>query len=290
MLAEAANSMADKAQIIAVLKQASAATGSDFHYLLGTAIRESSLKPQAQSSTSSACGLFQFTGQTWLGMVKETGAKHGLSSYANAITQDGDGHFSADNAADRQAILALRKDPKVAALMAGEFANKTKATLEGSLGRNVCDGELYAAHFLGPNAACKLIQMSANHPNASAADAFPAAADANRSVFFHSDGSAKTVRDVYNWALKQPESGDKAMPLQIARNETPRFATTSNTSGMDTTSLLSSVLNWTPHLSNVSSFDDDGDSDTSIPSAPFLLTPGVMDVLSSVAQAAPSHR
>ena len=290
MLAEAANSQADKAQIIAVLKQASAATGSDFHYLLGTAMRESSLKPQAQSSTSSACGLFQFTGQTWLGMIKETGAKHGLSSYANAITRDGDGHFSVANDADRQAILALRKDPRVASLMAGEFANKTKATLQGSLGRNVCEGELYAAHFLGPNAACKLIQMSANQPNASAADAFPAAADANRSVFYHADGSAKTVRDVYNWALKQPETGDKAMPSQVAHNETPRFATSANASSMDTTSLLSSVLSWTPHLSSLSSFGNDDSETSTIPTTPFLLTPGVMDVLSSVSQAAPSHR
>jgi hypothetical protein len=290
MLAEAANSTADKAQIVAVLKQASAATGSDFHYLLGTAIRESSLKPQAQSSTSSACGLFQFTGQTWLGMVKQTGAKYGLGSYANAITQDGDGHFRVANDADRQAILALRKDPRVASLMEGEFANKTKAALQGTLGRNVCDGELYAAHFLGPQAACKLIQMSANHPNASAADAFPQAADANRSVFYHADGSAKTVRDVYNWALKQPETGDRAAPLPAARSEMPRFAATTNTSGVNTMSLLSNVLNWTPHLSNLSSFDDENDGGTTIPAAPFLLTPGVMDVLSSVAQVAPSRR
>lgn len=288
MLAEAANSSADKAQIISVLKQASAATGSDFHYLLGTAMRESSLKPQAQSGTSSACGLFQFTGQTWLGMIKETGAKHGLSSYASAISKDGDGHFRVANDADRQAILALRKDPKIAALMAGEYANKTKTALEGTLGRNVCDGELYAAHFLGPQAACKLIQMSANHPNASAADAFPQASDANRNVFYRPDGSAKTVRDVYNWALKQPESGDKAVSLQTARDETPRFALGTTSPGMNTSSLLSSMLNWTPRLSNLSSFDDDGDS--SIPSAPLLLTPGVMDVLSSVEQAAPSHR
>ncbi|HVU20289.1 MAG TPA: transglycosylase SLT domain-containing protein [Rhizomicrobium sp.] len=286
MLAEAANSSADKAQIIAVLKQASAATGSNFQYLLGTAMRESSLKPQAQSSTSSACGLFQFTGQTWLGMIKETGAKHGLASYANAITRDGDGHFKVANDADRQAILALRKDPKVASLMAGEFANQTKATLEGSLGRSVCDGELYAAHFLGPQAACKLIQMSANRPNASAADAFPQAADANRSVFYHADGSAKTVRDVYNWAMKQPETGSKAEPLQVARAETPRLAAA--TADSDTTALLSGVLNWTPHLSNLSSFGDDDDA-TAIPPTPFLLTPGVMEVLSSVERAAPSR-
>src|SRR5438874_9961691 len=36
---------------------------SDFHYLLGTAMRESSLKPNAQSSSSSATGLFQFIDQ-----------------------------------------------------------------------------------------------------------------------------------------------------------------------------------------------------------------------------------
>jgi hypothetical protein len=80
------------------------------------------------------------------------------------------------------------------------------------------------------------------------------------------------------------------MPLQTARAETPRFATTTNASSMDTTSLLSSVLSWTPHLSSLSSFgDDDGETKT-IPSSPFLLTPGVMDVLSSVSQIAPSHR
>ena len=290
MLAEAANSTADKAQIISVLKQASAATGSDFHYLLGTAMRESSLKPQAQSSTSSACGLFQFTGQTWLGMIKQSGAKYGLGSLADAITQGSDGHFQVANDADRQAILALRKDPKVAALMAGEFANKTKATLESTLGRNVCDGELYAAHFLGPQAACKLIQLSANHPNASAADVFPQAADANRNVFYHADGSAKTVRDVYNWALKQPETGGKAEALQTTRNETPRFVTGA-TSDSDTAMMLSSVLNWSPHFSNMSSFGDDSDDGgTTPPPAPFLLTPGVMDVLSNVAQSVPSRR
>jgi hypothetical protein len=78
--------------------------------------------------------------------------------------------------------------------------------------------------------------------------------------------------------------------MQTARAETPRFVTSANTSDMDTTSLLSSVLNWTPHLSTLSSFgDDDGDT-TTIPTTPFLLTPGVMDVLSSVSQIAPSHR
>jgi hypothetical protein len=288
MQAEAANSTSDRAQVIAALRQASAATGSDFHYLLGTAMRESSLKPQAQSSTSSACGLFQFTGQTWLGMVKTTGARHGLGSYADVISQDGDGHFRVANAADRQAILALRNDAKVSALMAGEFANQTKATLESTLGRNVCEGELYAAHFLGPQAACKLIQMNTAKPDARAADAFPQAADANRNVFYHSDGSAKSVREVYNWALKQPNGNEVLSATPVAHGQAQHYAPNVPTEA-DTSMLLASVLNWTPHLSNFSSLDDDGDS-SSLPAKPFLLTPCVMDLLSSVASPAASQR
>ncbi len=70
MSAEAVNPASERATVIAALQRASAATGSDFHYLLGTAMRESSLKPQAQAGRSSAVGLFQFVEQTWLRLVK----------------------------------------------------------------------------------------------------------------------------------------------------------------------------------------------------------------------------
>ena len=70
----------DANAVVTALKNAAAATGSDFHYLLGTAIRESSLKANAQSATSSAGGLFQFLDQTWLGLVKDHGAAHGLAA------------------------------------------------------------------------------------------------------------------------------------------------------------------------------------------------------------------
>ncbi len=203
MLAEANTITTTRSDVIAALHQASAVTGSDFNYLLDTAMRESSLKPQAKSTSSSASGLFQFVGQTWLGLVKQHGAKYGLGAYADAIQHGPDGRFHAATPAAQQAILALRNDPKIASLMEGEFANQTKFTLESGLGRGVCNGELYAAHFLGPDAACRLIQMSDAQPGANAAAAFPQAASANRSVFYHQDGSAKTVREVYQWATKQ---------------------------------------------------------------------------------------
>ncbi len=41
---------------------------------------------------------------------------------------------------------------------------QTKAHLQSRLGRDVCSGELYAAHFLGAGGACKLIEMKDAQP------------------------------------------------------------------------------------------------------------------------------
>ncbi|HLV85239.1 MAG TPA: transglycosylase SLT domain-containing protein [Devosia sp.] len=49
-----------------VLTAAGDRNGVDFDYLLQTAMRESSLNPQAKAQTSSAVGLFQFLESTWL--------------------------------------------------------------------------------------------------------------------------------------------------------------------------------------------------------------------------------
>ncbi|HTQ15006.1 MAG TPA: transglycosylase SLT domain-containing protein [Rhizomicrobium sp.] len=269
MLAEAANATTNRSDVIAAIRQASAATGSDFNYLLDTAMRESSLKPQAKSETSSACGLYQFVGQTWLGMIKQYGAKYGLASDAAAITQDSDGRYRVGNAGDRQAILALRNDPRIAALMEGEYANQSRAALENTLGRNVRSGELYAAHFLGPGAACKLIRMSSATPDACAASAFPAAADANRGVFYHADGSAKTVREVYNWAMKQP-SGAGALATSSARGQGKAY--------IDNTS---SSTDWLAGQMYEATEPSNGSLGL-LPLTPVSLTPGVIHILSSL--------
>jgi hypothetical protein len=268
MLAEAATAAANRTDVLAAIRQASAATGSDFNYLLDTAMRESSLKPQAKSETSSASGLFQFVGQTWLGLIKQHGAQYGLGSYADAISQEPGGRYRVDNAADRQAILALRNDPKIAALMEGEYANEAKSTLESALGRGVCNGELYAAHFLGPDAACRLIQMNGSSPNASAAAAFPQAASANRNVFYHPDGSAKSVHEVYDWALKQPSGTQLAPSAPAAKPATSAYV---NNLGQSDDWLASQMLDAT---------DSSGLSLGS--QSPFVLTPGVMQILSSL--------
>jgi len=236
------NAPGDPNAVVAALKSAAAATGSDFSYLLGTAMRESSLKPNAQSNTSSAGGLFQFVDQTWLGLVKTHGAKYGLGSLAQVISVAPDGRYHADNDADRGMILSLKKDPRISALMAGEYARSAQGAMEADLGRQVCNGELYAAHFLGADGACKLIRASQASPAASAAQLFPAAANANHDVFFRADGSAKSVREVYDWTMRQPGGGER--PAAATATGATAVAAKAVDSNIET--LLASVINWQP--------------------------------------------
>ena len=263
----------DTKAVVAALKNAADATGSDFRYLLGTAMRESSLKTNAQSTTSSAGGLFQFVDQTWLGLVKTHGAKYGLGSLAQVISVTGDGRYHADNDADRGMILSLKKDPRISALMAGEYARTSQGAMEANLGRPVCGGELYAAHFLGADGACKLIRGAAATPNAGAAQLFPDAAGANRDVFFHADGSAKSLREVYDWAMQQP--GAKAPvagnPPAISGDQAKATTVATNAVNTNLETLFASVINWQP-----GSFFSEGKAGAS----PLSLGSGLLDLLS----------
>jgi hypothetical protein len=281
MLAEATTAM--RSDVLAALKQASAATGSDFGYLLTTAMRESNLHPQAKSGSSSASGLFQFVEQTWFGLVKQYGAKHGLGSFSNAIVQSGDGHFEADNANDRHAILGLRNDPRIAALMAGEYANATRSSLESALGRNVSNGELYAAHFLGPDAACKLIRMNSAQPQSCAATAFPQAAASNHSVFYHPDGTAKSVQEVYAWALKQPAqaaSANDPAPAAVQNLTVTAQTSTHVATTVPPTEDSLAIQLWSAMQSGSSSILPA----TSVPQAPLAATPDILDLLGTMAE------
>ncbi len=160
------------------IRRAADATGVNFGLLVETARRESALNPHARASTSSATGLFQFIDSTWLDMVRRHGAKHGLSREAAALQGGAD-------AATRQSILALRRDPELSARMAGELTRENAETLRARLGRDASAGELYAAHVMGSGGALRLIEAAANGAP-SAAAIFPREAAANRGLFYAS--------------------------------------------------------------------------------------------------------
>jgi hypothetical protein len=126
---------------------------------------ESGNNPSARSKTSSASGLYQFTDGTWNQLSK----KHG--------------------------IKADKNDPEAQRHMAGLLLNENKESLSRTIGRAPTQGELYAAHFLGADGASKLIKAKGS--GEVAARLFPAAAKANKNIFFK-NGRARTVDEVYH--------------------------------------------------------------------------------------------
>ncbi|MGN6284612.1 MAG: lytic transglycosylase domain-containing protein [Afipia sp.] len=187
-----------RAKLAGTIRQAAAATGASFEYLVSAAKIESNLNPSAAASTSSARGLYQFIEQTWLGTVKEAGAAFGYAQYANAISKSSSGHYYVEDPAARSEILKLRDDPAANAAMAGVLTQSNSFKLTGELGRRPSDGELYIAHFMGVNGAARLINSAQSNPNASAPAFFPAAAAANRPIFYDRDGSPRSVSQVYS--------------------------------------------------------------------------------------------
>ena len=185
-----------KSVVEAAIQRASSATGVDFGFLLGTAKRESGYNPGAKAQTSSAAGLFQFTEQTWLATLKKHGSKYGYARYAELIQPGADGRLHVNGAEARRAVMDLRLDAHAASLMAGELTTEHASYLRGRVGRDPTPGELYAAHFLGPQGSAKLIEAARNSPQASAASLFPDAAAANHAIFYRG-GRASSVGEVY---------------------------------------------------------------------------------------------
>jgi len=245
---------ATKGQVLSAIKSASDRTGVDFTYLVNKAAQESSLNPTAKAAGSSATGLYQFIDQTWLKTIKENGADYGLSEAADKITIGSDGVARVANAADRKAILDLRRDPKISADMAAELAKDNKAALEKSVGGKVGPTEMYLAHFLGSGGASSLINELKTNPNAKAADILPTAAAANKSVFYNKEtGEARTVGEIYQRFAKKfdkmPDLG--GMDTQVASATTTK-AMPSAQSVQDIQDQLATSLT-TASLSNSSS-------------------------------------
>ena len=153
--------------------------------------------------SSSASGLYQFIDQTWLATLKRHGAKYGYARYADLIRQESDGRYAAAGADARAAVMALRLDPRAAALMAGEMASDHAQWLSARMGRPPTAGELYAAHFLGREGAALLVEMNALSPGADAAQLFPAAARANPNLF-RSGARPATVGELYGQLTASP--------------------------------------------------------------------------------------
>lgn len=167
------------AAVLPALAAAAGRTGVPFDALFHTARLESGLNPDAKAKSSSATGLFQFIDSTWMATLAKHGARHGITP------------------GSRAEALALRRDPGVASLMAAEHMADNAAALEAGLGQAASPTGLYLAHFLGSGGAVRFLKGLAAAPEAAAAELFPAAARANRPIFY-AGGAARSLQDVYD--------------------------------------------------------------------------------------------
>ncbi|UAB77099.1 3,4-dihydroxy-2-butanone-4-phosphate synthase [Erythrobacter sp. SCSIO 43205] len=174
------------------IRAAARETGVDYNYLLAKAHLESGLNPKAKARTSSAAGLYQFIESTWLA---------NLSRYEGQIraSDAGDVGTIAATTASRGERLMLRHDARLASFVAAIDAKEHGKQLEKILGRPANATQLYMAHFLGPRGAARFMKGWMRNPNAAAAQFFPKAARANRTIFYTGSGRARSLEDVLGY-------------------------------------------------------------------------------------------
>ncbi len=216
--ARALSGTAASGPVVQAIRDGAMASGVGFDYLLATARRESALDPGAKAGTSSATGLFQFIEQTWLGVMKNAGPRLGLQAQADAIAKQADGTYTVSDAEQRQAILDLRRDPKISATLAGALTQQNAEALAGALGRGPTPGDLYAAHVLGAKGAAALISTARAFPERAAALDLPEAAAANRALFYDRAGKPRSAAELYA-SLAAAAQGAAATDLTSLRQD-----------------------------------------------------------------------
>ncbi len=182
--------------IVRYIREASDVSGISFDYMMAKAGHESRFEADAAAARSSAEGIYQFTADTWLQQMKLHGAKYGYAKLAGKIYRDGRGRYRVNDRNVRAEILSLRRSPRIAALLAAEFAKSNKKILEDQVGGEISPADLYLAHFMGPSGAVMLLRADKFTPHKLAADLFPDAAMANPPIFYTKKKKMRTVRQV----------------------------------------------------------------------------------------------
>ena len=194
--------------IFGAIKAAASATGVDFSFLFQQAKIESGLNSQAKAGTSSASGLFQFTRDTWLKVVEQHGNDMGLSNEASTLKS------GTATAADRQRILDMRTNPDISSRMAASYAIDNARALQVQGHKVTGPTDLYLAHFLGSGGAAKFLTAMKENPNAPAASILPAAANANKTIFY-SGGAPTSLGDIYQRFAKHFDSSAPASKKSV---------------------------------------------------------------------------
>lgn len=147
------------------------------NFLNKTATAESSNNPNAQSTQSSAGGLYQFIDKTWLDTVQKN-----RPDLFNTHTE--------------KEILDMKYDPILSTEMARALAVDNAMALKAN-NLPITERNLYLEHFLGTGGAIKALTSDPTTPMSDIVS--EGAVKANARVL----GGDKTVADVLNWTGSQ---------------------------------------------------------------------------------------
>jgi hypothetical protein len=103
--------------------------------------------------TAAPAGAYLMTEQSWLTACSAYAPEAPL---ARRIYKTTSGRHYVPVEADRQDILSLRRDERLAALLTRRMAHDNRAVLAQRLGRQPTAGELYIAHLFGAEATLRL--------------------------------------------------------------------------------------------------------------------------------------
>jgi hypothetical protein len=182
----------------AALVRAEQESGLSLSLLHRIAERESRLNPSARNARSSATGLMQFTRDTWLEVVRDFGPAQGLAAEAALLRTDRDGAVGTRDGRASQAILRLRHDPTLSAVLAAQRLRKARPALEEAMGRPARPVDLYLVHLLGQTGARRFLSALRDTPRmSSVAVVGDEVANSNGNVF-QRDGRPLSVATVYN--------------------------------------------------------------------------------------------
>ena len=162
--------------------------GGETGYARRVRAQESSGDDTAANPNSSARGRYQFTTGTWEGLVNSPEGR------AAGLTLDG-----RTNAAQEEAAFRI-------------FTQQNAQRL-AVRGIPATEKNLYMMHFLGSGGGVDfLTRLRDGRAGDNAVEAFPRAAEANRRIFYKSDGSPRTVGEVYDLQTRRFSSAAVSLP------------------------------------------------------------------------------
>jgi hypothetical protein len=132
---------------------------------------ESGYDPTIKAKGSTAAGLYQFIGSTWKAMISKYGSVYGIPANASPL------------------------DARANAVLGAAYIKENAQVIKGIKG-GVNAADVYMAHFLGGGGVKTFLTALKKNPNTIAAQILPAAASANKSIFFDG-GRPRTVAEVY---------------------------------------------------------------------------------------------